>query len=80
SDTKVIEAVEVHETRITEAVPIILKSPLKTTGAISVILKRPLTTGLWLGIGFIIAPIVVTIFITLAAIFIAGALSAPVFF
>lgn len=53
---KMIEAVEVHETQITKSV--------------SVEFEHPLLTGFWLGIGFVLAPIVLSILAFLIALLI----------
>ena len=45
-----IEAVEVHETRITKTIPVEL--------------KHPVSTGVWLGIGFLLAPVMLFMIIT----------------
>ena len=51
-----IEAIETHETQITKTVPVKLTKPLRT--------------GIWFGIGLIIAPTVLFIIISIISFFI----------
>ena len=52
-----IEAIEVHETQITKPIPVRL--------------KKPLITGVYLGIGFLLAPTILCVFIYLITLLLA---------